>query len=506
MKLPTDHIYKLIHAMSASEKRYFKRHYASETSLLTTLFDFINSMRNYDEEVVKSHFSDSKLSKNLKVYKVQLAELLLKSLVSYHSKNSVHSKIRIGLEELDILIGKQLFDIALSKIKRIKAICLEYDAYEHLFPILALELSLNSFYSANPGSIQTSTFHELDESIIAVQEILSLQRYSHQLSDIKNHLSTQTLTEGQHVLYTNLLSKLLSKLGEENSFSFREQYYQYHVISMIYRLVLNDPEQEYFYKSEQIRLLKENEKISNAYPALYFASMHNYLSSCWKLKRYEALDNGIADIQSFIRNNPVLEPNKLFVYYLQISLFFGKNLAALEESFEKEVLAHIKKYKQSSDYLSNLIYLRLALIHLTLNHHKKVQFFLRRINENTPTMNKAFSSVVVVVDLMSHYQSDDLFLVKNIANAQLRKRKKKDSESSKLFEDILLFFQQLARTSEEEQVTQLAKDFKSQILEAKDQTLSNWLKEYLFYDWLDALANKTPLKDQIQQIAGFAKK
>ncbi len=110
MKLPTDHIFKLVHAMTASEKRYFKRHYASETSLLTSLFDFINSMRQYDEEIVKAHFSDSKLSKNLKVYKVQLADLLLKSLVSYHSKNSVHSKIRIGLEEIEILFGKQLFE------------------------------------------------------------------------------------------------------------------------------------------------------------------------------------------------------------------------------------------------------------------------------------------------------------------------------------------------------------------------------------------------------------
>ena len=491
--------------MTASEKRYFKRHYASETSLLTALFDYINSMREYDEEQVKLQFADSKMAKNLKVYKVQLAELLLKSLVSYHSKNSVHSKIRLGLEEVDILINKQLFDIALSKIKRIKATCLEYEAFEHLFPILAIELSLNSFYSANPGTIQTSTFEELKESLSAVQELLSLQRYSHELSDIKNHLSTKALTTEQHDTYSGLLAELLSQLKGEPG-SFREQYYQYHVISMIYRLVLDDPEKEHFYKSEQINLLQSNTKITKAYPALYFASMHNYLSSCWKLKRYEALENGIADIQLFIANNPVLEPNKLFIYYLQILVLFSKDINALEESFEKEVLVHIKKYKQEGDFLSNLIYLRLAIIHLALNNHKRVQFFLRRVNDNTPTMNQSFGSLIIIVELISHYHSNDLFLVQNLVNAQLRKRKSKSQQRNPLFEEIILFFQQLVKTKSKEQSIQLAKDFKSKIAHTKDQPFYSWLEEYLFIDWLNALIHDQPLKNQIQHLVDFSEK
>lgn len=505
MKLPTDHIFRIIHTMSASEKRYFKRHYASETSLLTTLFDFINGMKEYNEEVVKSNFSDSKLSKNLKVYKVQLADLVLKSLVSYHSKNSIHSKIRIGLEEVDILIEKQLFDIALSKTKRVKAVCLNYEAYEHLFPILALELSLNSFYSANSGTIQSGTFKELNESIHSVQEILSLQRYSHQLSDIKNHLSTQTLSPTQHQTYTTLLEKLLDKSKNENQTSFREQYYQYHVISMIYRLVLNDPEKEYTYKSEQIALLKDQEKISRAYPALYFASMHNYLSSCWKLRRLDDLEEGIADIQVFISNNTSLEPNKLFVYYLQILLLFGKDVSELTESFEKEVLAHIKKYKQESDYLSNLIFLRLAIIHLTLDHHKKVQFFLRRINENTPS-NKNFGFLVTIIELLSHYHSKDFFLVQNMVTALLRKRKKDSNENSKLFEAIIVFFQKLTKEKNQTKVQELVIDLKDTLKPMSSTPLYSWLKEYLFLDWLEMLASKPVPLNSKSQLLDFLKK
>ena len=108
MKIPTSNLFELIKAMSASEKRYYKRHYASEKNLTTDLFDFINKLEVYDEGEVKSHFKNTKLSKNLKVYKVQLTDVLLKSLVSYYAKKSAKSKIRQGLEEIDLLLEKQL--------------------------------------------------------------------------------------------------------------------------------------------------------------------------------------------------------------------------------------------------------------------------------------------------------------------------------------------------------------------------------------------------------------
>ncbi|MFK7809626.1 MAG: hypothetical protein AB8F74_17610 [Saprospiraceae bacterium] len=502
MKLPTDHIFRIVHAMTASEKRYFKRHYASETSLLTTLFEFINGMKEYDEDLVKTHFSKTKLSKNLKVYKVQLADLILKSLVSYYSKNNVHSKIRVGLEEIDVLIRKQLFDIATSKVRRLKTLCLNYEVYEYLFPILSVELSLNSFYSADSGKVQHDTFAELYDSISTIQEVLSLQKFSHQLSDIKNHLSSQALDDAQHKAYTELLDNLLQKLGgsSETEISFREQYYQLHVISMIYRLVLNDPEKEHHYKSEQIALLKNKEKISSTYPSLYFASMHNYLSSCWKLRRLDALESGIEDIQIFINNNSSLEPNKLFVYYLQILLLFGRDIQQLTPAFEKEVLAQIKKYKQDEDYLANLIYLRLAIIHLSTNNHKRVQFFLRRINQNTATLNSKFGAFVIVLELVSHYHSGDLFLVERMITSQLRKRKKPSDNPSELFEKIISFFQKLYKIKDQGKVSQLAATLLKEAKRMKEDPLYGWLKEYAFFDWLEMLSKgKNSLLDFLKK-------
>lgn len=85
MKKPKDYLHRLISSMKPSEKRYFKLHFGQSEGVLTELFDIINSLPEYDEELVKKRLSN-KAGKNLKVYKIQLSDLLLKSLTLFNSK------------------------------------------------------------------------------------------------------------------------------------------------------------------------------------------------------------------------------------------------------------------------------------------------------------------------------------------------------------------------------------------------------------------------------------
>ena len=142
MKTPSNNLFQLIQSMTAAEKRYFKRHYALGKTLAIELFDFINGMDHYDEEQIKRRFVDSKLAKNLKVYKVQLTNLVMKSLVSYHDKRNVKSKIRIGLEEIDILMDKGLSELAFSRLRKLKTLCEQHEELSYLEEIVEREAQL----------------------------------------------------------------------------------------------------------------------------------------------------------------------------------------------------------------------------------------------------------------------------------------------------------------------------------------------------------------------------
>jgi len=497
MKTPTDHIFQLISSMTAAEKRYFKRHYSSDKSLITSLFDVINSQSEYSEEEVKEHFGDSKLSKNLKVYKVQLTDVLLKSLVSYHNKKSISSKIRMGLEEIDILMAKQLFDIAQSKVRRIKGICIKNEAFEHIFPIMAIEQYLVSFYSANQDIAKKETFKELNSHLNSVSEIFQLQHTSHILSDLKNHILTNKLSPENRSLYQDLLKTELEKLEQEQG-SIREQYYRHHVISMIYRMVDNDLQKENEYKSKQVELLKGKPHFVEAYPKLYFASLYNYLSSCWKLRKYDKLEEGIPEINAFLNEKSLLEPNHLFVYYLEISLFYVKDFSGFDDTFEANVMKHIRKHKQESDYLATLIYLHFAIIHMIFNRHKKVPFYLRRLSENLNNLDAAFEPLMYIIELISHYQSGDYAIAQNLINSHLRKQKRNPISQDSTFSEIIIFFQGLIKTPDIEERSQKAFDFELTKYNNMDGSLRNLLEEYGFSKWLVSVKEKGTLKAQFK--------
>jgi len=103
-------------------------------------------MKTYDEDEVKKHFKKSKLSKNLKVYKIMLTELLLKSLSSFRYKKSINSLIRQNLEEVEILTEKKLYPLAIKKLQKTKQICLEHEEFDKLVSIIDLEYQFKDFY------------------------------------------------------------------------------------------------------------------------------------------------------------------------------------------------------------------------------------------------------------------------------------------------------------------------------------------------------------------------
>jgi len=485
--------------MTASEKRYFKRHYSSDKSLVTSLFDFINSLSGYDEEQVKEYFKNSKLSKNLKVYKVQLTDILLKSLVSYHNKKNIHSKIRIGLEEIDILMDKQVFEMAQNKIKRIKDICIKNEAFEYIFPILAKEQILNSFYSANFDGTKKENYQKLNSYLSSINEIFHLQHTSHQLSDQKNHILTNQLGPKKKVAYQNVLKKELEKLNDDVG-SVRERYYRYHVISMIYRMVENDLGKENKYKKEQVDLLKNNPDFTSSHPKLYFASTYNYLSSCWKLRQYHTLEKGLPEVKAFIKKHPVLEPSYLFVYYLEIPVLYFNEFKGFDATFEAKVIKHIKKQKQEKDFLASLMYLHFAILHLIFENHKKVHYFLRRIRENLSTLAPAYEPLLYTIEMYSHFQSGDLAVAQNLVNAYLRKQKRNPIENDNTFNQVILFFQDLIKTKSIPERSKKATVFESTIYSQMTGSLRNLLEEYGFSVWLNSLIHKEKLKDHLIKI------
>ena len=85
MAVPNEDLFELIHALTPSEKRYFKlfaqRQGDDKHKLYVKVFDIIDAMTGaYDEQIIKKKLRSPKFVKQLPQIKVYLFDLIMKSM------------------------------------------------------------------------------------------------------------------------------------------------------------------------------------------------------------------------------------------------------------------------------------------------------------------------------------------------------------------------------------------------------------------------------------------
>jgi len=496
MKVPTDNIFQLIHAMTASEKRYFKRHFASDTGAMTELFDYLNNQKSYNENQVKEYFKKSKISTHLKVYKVQLAELLLKSLTSYHNKKSIRSKIRIGLEEIELLMTKQLYGLAHTRIKKVKELCLKYEELEYIFSVLFFEIMINSFFDIQLKPSEYPVLEELEKYTDSIKNVYKLKKINFALHDKSNNEQTQKLTPDEQAYYTKILMEE-EKKDEQGKLTFNEKYYLNSSLSLISKLVNDNPNKEYSFKKKNVELFETNPHFIENHTSYYYAALFNFLICCRKIGKNDELIRGIQKIKELTTDYPFLKRNLIFVYYLEIKYNYQKkNYAYLTNNLESVVNKHIKKYNQKEDTMPALCFIYFTLTYMLIDKPQNVQYYLRRLQAISKNLNPSYAQFFDILELISHYETGDVSVIQNLLGSFKRKIKK-DKELKPFYKEMLEFFGDLIKITNAKERMQLVESFNNKPEQFKDDGVFNLLKVFLLDEWMDSVRTNTSYSDVI---------
>lgn len=480
--------------MSAAEKRYFKRHYSSEKSLLTELFDFINGMERYDENQIKVYFKSSNLSKNLKVYKVQLFDLLMKSLTSHHNKKNIKSKIRIGLEEVEVLIEKELLDFAKSRIQKLKGICIKYEEFAYLIPVLEVEYQLDNFYTVNSIGIDKSyQLKEINTHAQTLINMFQLRSMYSSLIDQYNHRNIYQLSETEIKEYTSFLNNFDGDNQEQKT--IKEQIFTNQIIANIELLLHNNLEKKNDLLKANLELFDEHHYFKEAHPRYYFATLYNYLNSCCNLKKYQELEKGIQSIKDHVEKYPAIRRNLLFVYYLEVQFHYTQeNYSKITDELESNIQEHIKKYDQENDSLSARIYNVLIHTYLVLKDPQKGHYYLRRLQIIVKQLTPIHVQYAQILELIGHYDTNDFALIEKTINSIKRKRKK-NNDYTPFFLYFLEVLEQMIKTNQKVKSPQLAKAFEEQSQKMKNDPIVNLMKEYTLSEWQKMIEKGLPFSE-----------
>jgi hypothetical protein len=175
---PSTELHSLIKSLSKSEKRFFKLNsslQAGEKNYLK-IFDFVEKQKRYDEEALKNTFQGETFVNHLPSEKNHLYRLILKSLRSYYSDQSISSQLKQEIKNVEILYRKALFKECNKFVKRAKQIAEEYEKFYYWFELINWEKRL--LEEAYESGIFTTNLDDLiEEEAGVVDKLRNLAEY-----------------------------------------------------------------------------------------------------------------------------------------------------------------------------------------------------------------------------------------------------------------------------------------------------------------------------------------
>ena len=494
MKKPSDHIFQLVHAMSPAEKRYFKLHFASEVNQLTQLFDTVNQMKSYDEEALKRKLPPS-VARNLKVYKIQLQDLLLKSLSSYHGKRSILSKVRTWLEEADILAEKQLFEQALDRLAKAKALCLHYEEYTYLLEISAKEFHLKHVSSDRIGISAHPYFEETREFIHKISTALDYHKTSSAWIDY--------LMKAFHRPFGDIQrQKALELLRQETSvslddLSFKAKLSRNTLLMSAFKM-LDDWEKEGETREANVRLFQGHPQFQETMPFQYIAVLRNLMNFSLERRSFYLAQHCINDGLEVIRKHPAFASQRVYFHYGVLEMLYEtRQWDIILQEWEQPVMDNLKEQGVAAERIAMLCYIYLALSCQVFGKSAKVQFYLRKALECRNEVKSYFAELLAIIDLINHWEAGDDFIVAK----QLKAIRRKTREDNQVRSPLFLEFLQLFACKKPDDRIALAMRILEQMPEWEANPLAYMIKKNGLLHWLKAVAEGRSFAQQIQSVS-----
>jgi len=491
MKKPSDHIFQLIRAMTPAEKRYFRRHYAPDEGQLIHLFEATNHLETYDEEHLKNQL-DPPVAKHLKVYKQQLHELLLKSLTSFHSKRGPLSKIRMCLEEADVLAEKQLFQQAFDRLSKARTLCEQYEEYTYLLEVSAREFYLKHVSNDRIGISRHPYFEETRKSIgclnAGIEYYRDGTRWVEILAQYYYRRPSQEEMENAHALLKR------EQLVDADALPFRAKLSRNSLLMSAYSLTGNK-EMEGYIRKDNLSLFEKWPQFQETMPFQYIGALRNWMNFCLNNNDFEQVRQCAEEGLAFIQQKPAFISQAIYFRYGLLEIAFQSGTwCSITGPLEQQIMLNIQAQSLEKERIAMLCYLNFAMTYQILNKPALVQTYLRKTAECRDDVQEYFQELRLILDLICHFESGDHFLVaRHIKNAHKKQTDKGITSSDLLVELIKIF-----RASEVNQRSHIAQEILAKMPDWKGTQLGFHLISYRVLLWLEAVAGGKTLAAYVE--------
>ncbi len=466
--------------MTPSEKRIFKTSFTQEGTVIAGLFDFLNRAKHYDEDALKAQ--RPAYANNLKVYKQQLYNNLLRSLTVSRDKNRIQAKIRQALSEVEVLMEKRLYLEAYNRLKKVKAIVQTYELFTYLIEIGGLEYQLLQGAELDAlGGSKNALLRDNLRYLEKLQTQLQLLKTSSEVLDFRRNRLDRSRIAPKDQTFLIRLEKEMQALEEDPTMSLRAEISRLSILSQIYATQGNRAESGAM-RLRTIRLFEDHPSMKDLIPQTYVGVLRNGLNYLISERNFYAAERIIFEAEAFIEYYPDCTHHRIFFRYGWLDIL--RRCGRLKE----KILEAERQLKEDLELDANnsrigiISRLLLASSFFMLHKYRKAQDYLRQLRNLKEDNKVPFLPLLVqLMELTNHVETEDWELVKRHAEQfRLFAEKHYSVTDTEVFTDFL----QLLESARGGIDINLAGALAENIVKRKEDWLAYQIRFMGLYSWL----------------------
>ena len=196
-------LHKLIQSLTSSQKRYYKVRAGSDKKQRNylQLFDALDQMHRYDEELLRRKLKGSKILKSLSSEKNYLYEHLLMVMRGYSAKKSASIRLNGMLQDIEFLHRQSQMEACRRRIRKARREAEQFELYTISLQLIDYELSMIPTYQGDRLAEFDRIEQDYRETIRKYQQLVVLQQASRGL---------HTTQKGPH--FESMLERFLPRI------------------------------------------------------------------------------------------------------------------------------------------------------------------------------------------------------------------------------------------------------------------------------------------------------
>jgi tetratricopeptide (TPR) repeat protein len=502
---PSIELFKLIKSLSKSEKRFFKLSSSLQSGEKNYLkiFDAIEKQVEYDEEALKKMFKNETFIKHLPSEKNHLYRLILKSLRSFHSEQSISSLLKQELKNVEILYNKALYKECEKFVSRAKELAADHEKFYYWYELVAWQKKLlEEAYEEGEFSTNLDVLVEEEEMVIA--KLRNLAEYQMVYSKINLIFRSGGFTrnEAERKVVDDIADYHLIK-GKNTAISTRAASMCYYIKGLCAATVRN--------YADSFQFFNRTREILDANPKIKEDSAQRYVMTTFHLLRCYIENRDFTEAQNLLTEIRGLSGKKGFnttdisvrifssssnleLYMLQLKGDFHLAIQLLENiDIQRTEFADKISKEQEVMFLYNKAY-----CYFGIGEFKRALSFLNEVlNDNEQNLRQDIYSFSRILNLILHYELENYEFLEYVIKSTNRYLSKYERDYR--IEDVFIkFLRKLSKSTDQIQTQEIMEAMFDEVQILMQNHDERVILEYFNMPaWLFGKINKLPFNEAV---------